>query len=83
MVGVNQLLYSEGEFVSISELARKILKITNMSPKIKFDKEKPSGQKRRVLSNKKAKEKIGFVAETSLDAGIEKTIKWYKQKLGK
>ena len=74
---------ASGEFVSISELARKILKITNMSPKIKFDKEKPSGQKRRVLSNKKAKEKIGFVAETSLDTGIEETIKWYKQKLGK
>ena len=74
---------ASGEFVSISELARKILKLTNTSPEIKFDKEKPSGQKRRVLSNKKAKEKIGFVAETSLDAGIEKTIKWYKQKLGK
>jgi len=73
---------ASGEFVSISELARKILKITNMSPKIKFDKEKPSGQKRRVLSNKKAEEKIGFVTETSLDAGIEETIKWYKQKLG-
>ena len=74
---------ASGEFVSISELARKILKLTNISPEIKFDKEKPSGQKRRVLSNKKAKEKIGFVAETSLDAGIEETIKWYKQKLGK
>ena len=74
---------ASGEFVSISELARKILKLTNISPEIKFDKEKPSGQKRRVLSNKKAKEKIGFVAETSLDVGIEETIKWYKQKLGK
>lgn len=74
---------ASGEFVSISELARKILKITNTNPEIKFDEEKPSGQKRRVLSNKKAKEKIGFVAETSLDAGIEETIKWYKQKLGK
>ena len=74
---------ASGEFVSISELARKILKLTNISPEIKFDKEKPSGQKRRVLSNKKAKEKIGFVAETSLDTGIEETIKWYKQKLGK
>ena len=60
-----------------------ILKLTNLSPEIKFYKEKPSGQKRRVLSNKKAKEKIGFVAETSLDTGIEETIKWYKQKLGK
>jgi GDP-L-fucose synthase len=74
---------ASGEFVSISELAQKILKISNMNPEIKFDKEKPSGQKRRVLSNKKAEEKIGFVAETSLDVGIEQTIKWYKQKLGK
>lgn len=74
---------ASGEFVSISELAQKILKISNMNPEIKFDKEKPSGQKRRVLSNKKAEEKIGFVAETSLDVGIEQTIKWYKQKLEK
>ena len=74
---------ASGEFVSISELARKILKLTNISPEIKFDKEKPSGQKRRVLSNKKAEEKIGFVTETSLDTGIEETIKWYRQKLGK
>ena len=74
---------ASGEFVSISELARKILKLTNTSPEIKFDKEKPSGQKRRVLSNKKAEEKIGFVTETSLDTGIEESIKWYKQKLGK
>ena len=74
---------ASGEFVSINELAQKILKISNMNPEIQFDKEKPSGQKRRVLSNKKAEEKIGFVAETSLEEGIEKTIKWYKQKLGK
>tara|TARA_B100001167_G_C16773675_1_gene309288 strand:- start:2352 stop:3317 length:966 start_codon:yes stop_codon:yes gene_type:complete len=74
---------ASGEFVSINELANKILKITNINPNIEFDKEKPSGQKRRVLSNKKAEEKIGFIAETSLDIGIEKTIKWYKQRLGK
>ena len=74
---------ASGEFVSINELANKILKITNINPNIEFDKEKPTGQKRRVLSNKKAEEKIGFIAETSLDIGIEKTIKWYKQRLGK
>jgi GDP-L-fucose synthase len=74
---------ASGEFVSINQLAQKILKISNMNPEIIFDKEKPSGQKRRVLSNKKAEEKIGFFAETSLDVGIEQTIRWYKQKLGK
>lgn len=73
---------ASGESVSITELAKKILKISKINPTIKFDKEKPSGQKRRVLSDKKAQEKIGFIAETSLDDGIEKTIKWYKQKLG-
>ena len=73
---------ASGEFVSIDELARKILSITNTDPEIKFDMDKPSGQKRRVLSNKKAEEKIGFKAETSLDIGIEKTINWYKHRLG-
>ena len=73
---------ASGESVSITELAKKILKISKINPTIEFDKEKPSGQKRRVLSDKKAQEKIGFIAETSLDDGIEKTIKWYKQKLG-
>ena len=73
---------ASGESVSITELAKKILKISKTNPTIEFDKEKPSGQKRRVLSDKKAQEKIGFIAETSLDDGIEKTIKWYKQKLG-
>jgi len=73
---------ASGEFVSIDELARKILSVTNTNPEIKFDKSKPSGQKRRVLSNKKAEEKIGFRAETSLDIGIEKTISWYKKRLG-
>ena len=73
---------ASGEFVSIDELARKILSVTNTNPEIKFDKSKPSGQKRRVLSNRKAEEKIGFKAETSLDIGIEKTISWYKKRLG-
>jgi len=73
---------ASGEFVSIDELARKILSITNTNPEIRFDENKPSGQKRRVLSNRKAEEKIGFRAETSLDIGIEKTINWYKQRLG-
>ena len=73
---------ASGEFVSIDELARKILSVTNTNPEIKFDKSKPSGQKRRVLSNRKAEEKIGFKAETSLDVGIEKTINWYKKRLG-
>ncbi len=73
---------ASGEFVSIEELAKKILNITNRNPEIKFDRDKPSGQKRRVLSNKKAEKKIGFKAETSLDVGIEKTINWYKQRLG-
>ena len=73
---------ASGESISITELAKKILKISKTNPTIEFDKEKPSGQKRRVLSDKKSQEKIGFIAETSLDDGIEKTIKWYKQKLG-
>lgn len=71
---------ASGEYLSIEELARKIIKLCNYSPKIVFDKSKPSGQARRVLLNNKAEEKIGFKAETSMEEGLTKTLKWYQEK---
>ena len=45
---------SSGESVTINDLAKKILDICNYDPKITFDKSKPGGQSRRVLTNHKA-----------------------------
>jgi len=70
---------ASGEYASIGVLANKIIKICNYDPKIKFDTTRPNGQKRRVLMNQKAYDKIKFKAETSLDEGLRKTIHWYEK----
>ena len=69
---------SSGEYFSITDLAKKIIKIVGYNPEIIFDKTKPSGQKRRVLSNKKAAKKLNFKSEILLDEGMMKTINWYQ-----
>lgn len=53
----------------------KFERINNLS--IKFDASKPGGQPRRCLDVQKAKDKFGFVAETSLTKGLQECIQWY------
>lgn len=65
--------------VSIKDLITKIISISGKNSDIKFDTSKPDGSPRRNCNNTKAKNKIGFVAETSLDKGLQKTIRWYKE----
>ena len=72
---------ASGEYHSIEELARKIIKIVGYNPKIVFDKTKPSGQKRRVLSNNKAEKEFGFKSKILLEEGLTKTLKWYQRVL--
>ncbi len=68
------------EEVSIKELIEKIVKISGFKTRIIFDTSKPDGSPRRNSDNRKAKEKIGFMAATSLNKGLQKTITWYKNK---
>ncbi len=72
---------ASGEFHSIENLAKKIINIVGYNPKIVFDKTKPSGQKRRVLSNIKAEKEFGFKSETLLEEGLAKTLNWYQKNL--
>lgn len=67
-----------GKGVSIKKLINTILKCKKIKkiPKISFQKNKPSGDKIRVLNVNLAK-KNGIVAKTSLKKGLEKTIEWY------
>lgn len=67
------------EEVSIRELIYKIVRLSGLKPKIKFDTTKPDGSPRRNSDNRKAKEKIGFTAKTKLDEGLKKTIEWYRK----
>ncbi|MFZ5845439.1 MAG: NAD-dependent epimerase/dehydratase family protein, partial [Patescibacteria group bacterium] len=67
------------EEITIRELVAMIVALSGRSPKIIFDTTKPDGSPRRNSDNTKAREKIGFVAQTKLRAGLQKTIEWYRQ----
>lgn len=63
--------------ISIKNLVQKICQILKYKGKVIFDTTKPDGQPRRMLDVSKAKKEFGFLAETSFDQGLKKTIKWY------
>jgi GDP-L-fucose synthase len=69
-----------GRETSILEAAQKIAGLSGFKGKLLWDAEMPSGQPRRFLSTSLAKEKFGFDAKTSLEDGLEGTIKWYQEK---
>lgn len=66
------------EEVSIAELIKKIVVLTERKTAIQFDTSKPDGSPRRNSDNTKAKEKIGFTAKTPLAQGLANTIAWYR-----
>lgn len=66
------------EEVSISDLIKKIVSLTKVNSKIKFDLSKPDGSPRRNSDNAKSKDVIGFTQKVNLDEGLRKTIEWYK-----
>ncbi len=66
-----------GEEISIRDLVQKIADLTGFSGQIVWDTGKPNGQPRRRLDVSRAWERFGFRAQTSLDEGLRKTIRWY------
>lgn len=66
-----------GEETSIKDLVEKIANMVRYNGEIKWDDTKPDGQPRRVLDITKATSKFGFTARTSLQEGLQDTIKWY------
>jgi len=63
-----------GEGVKISDIANTIGKY--FDKEVKYDKSKPNGDMKRLMSMKRAND-YGFKPTTSLDDGIRKTIDWY------
>lgn len=66
-----------GTEISIRDLAKTICKAMNYRGKLTFDKTKPDGQPRRSLDVSCAKKEFGFIAKTSFEEGLAKTIEWY------
>ena len=69
-----------GREISIKDLTHLVARLANFKGEIVWDKSKPDGQPRRCLDVTRAKEAIGFVAGTTLEAGLKTTIEWYEGK---
>ena len=68
-----------GREIAINDLIDLIRQLTGFRGKIVRDLTKPDGQPRRCLDITRAKEEFGFVARTSFEEGLRKTIEWYQQ----
>lgn len=68
-----------GEEISIKTLAEMILRLMGTDLQIIWEKEKPNGQPRRCVDSTKAFDEIGFKPKISLEEGLERTIKWFKE----
>ncbi|OLO27346.1 GDP-fucose synthetase [Priestia megaterium] len=65
-----------GEDITIKELGEKIKSVVGYEGEIQFDITKPDGTPRKLVDVTKLNA-LGWKADTSLEAGIEKAYKWF------
>lgn len=71
-----------GREITIRDLVELIVRLTRFEGEIRWDPSKPDGQPRRALDTSRARERFGFVAKTSFEDGLRKTIEWYDSARG-
>lgn len=67
-----------GQEISIRALTENIARLTGYDGEIRWDATKPDGQPRRALDTSRAREALGFTAETDFEEGLRQTIGWYE-----
>lgn len=68
-----------GKEIKICDLVEEIAAQMGFEGEIVYDSNKPDGQPRRCLDVSKAKEALGFEAQTDLQEGLKETIEWFLQ----
>jgi GDP-L-fucose synthase len=68
-----------GREITIRDLVELIVDLTGFKGEIRWDTSKPDGQPRRALDTTRARERFGFSAQTSFDAGLRRTVAWYEE----
>jgi len=66
-----------GDEIRIKELVELIARLTSFEGEIRWDASKPDGQPRRALDTSRARDAFGFIATTSFEDGLRRTIDWY------
>jgi GDP-L-fucose synthase len=67
-----------GREITIRELVALIARLTEFAGEICWDPSKPDGQPRRALDTSRARERFGFLAKTSFEDGLRRTIESYR-----
>jgi GDP-L-fucose synthase len=67
-----------GNEIKIAELLQLIARLTRFEGEIHWQHDKPDGQPRRRLDVSRALEKLGFVAQMTLEEGLRRTVEWYE-----
>ena len=70
-----------GVEISIRDVAELVGEICGYKGQFTWDTTKPNGQPRRRLDVSRARERFGFVAQTSLEEGIRRTVSWYEKNM--
>ena len=70
-----------GESISVKDIVEKIIKISGKSLTIKHDLDKPSINTKLALISDKAFQDLGWKHQTSIEEGIGKTIKWFRENI--
>ncbi len=65
--------------IKIRDLVALIARLCGFDGKTVYDESKPDGQPRRRLDVSRASEKFGFLAATSFEDGLQRTIDWYRR----
>jgi len=68
-----------GTETSIRDLVLSIKKVTGYTGNIAWDSSRPDGQPRRFYDMSKFKKALGYVPDTSVEDGLTKTVKWFKE----
>lgn len=68
-----------GEEISIRALAQLIARLVGFGGRLVWNRSRPDGQPRRCVDTSRARSAFGFIASTSLEEGLRKTIAWYRK----
>lgn len=77
--GADPVNLGTGREITIRAVAELIAERTGFKGELVWNPSQPNGQPRRALATERALERFGFRARTTLEDGLEETIRWYEQ----